>query len=105
MTTHNEDYYERQYKFERNFIRTPFVVFAVIVLLFNIFFADINIMLVLFGLFFLYNGGILFIAFIKHFKRATILTLILFVLSFALFGTLMYLYADANHLLDKKHGL
>ena len=47
MTTHNEDYYERQYKFERNFIRIPFVVFAVIVLLFNIFFADINIMLVL----------------------------------------------------------
>ena len=37
MTTHNEDYYERQYKFERNFIRIPFVVFAVIVLLFNIF--------------------------------------------------------------------
>ncbi|MCU5745786.1 hypothetical protein N9R04_03495 [Staphylococcus sp. SQ8-PEA] len=102
MTSKDQRYYESQYKFERNFIRIPFIIFAMIVLLLNIFYADINIMLVLFGLFFLYNGGLLFVSFIKHFKRTTILSLILFILSVAVFAALMYLYADANHLLDKK---
>ena len=37
--------------------------------------------MVLFGLFFAYNLGMLFIAFIRHFKRTLILTLILTILS------------------------
>ena len=43
----------------------------------------------LFGLFFAYNLGILFIAFINKYKRTLILTLILTILS-ATFFTLLY---------------
>lgn len=44
----------------------------------------------LFGLFFAYNLGILFIAFINKYKRTLILTLILTILSAATFFTLLY---------------
>lgn len=46
----------------------------------------------LFGLFFAYNLGLLFIAFIRHFKRTLILTLVLTVLSGAAFFTLLYVF-------------
>ena len=46
----------------------------------------------LFGLFFAYNLGILFIAFINRFKRTLILSLILTVLSGATFFTLLYVF-------------
>ena len=56
-------------------------------------------MMALFGLFFLYNGGILFVAFIKHYKRVMVLAIILTLMSLALFGMTMYLYAKSNNLL------
>jgi len=46
----------------------------------------------LFGLFFGYNLGILFIAFINKYKRTLILTLILTILSAATFFTLLYVF-------------
>ena len=67
--------------------------FAIIVLLFNIFYTNIKVTMSLFGLFFAYNLGILFIAFINRFKRTLILSLILTVLSGATFFTLLYVLA------------
>lgn len=88
----NEDKREQQIKFERNLITFPYLGFAIIVLLFNIFYRDVKITMVLFGLFFAYNIGMLFIAFIKHYKHALILTLILTILSGAAFFTLLYVF-------------
>lgn len=99
MNTQNDQHQRNQHKFQRNFINFPFLGFAVVIAILNIVFPDINLMMTLFGLFFLYNGGILFVAFIKHYKRTTILALILTLLSMALFGASLYLYASANNLL------
>ena len=79
----NEDKREKQIKFERNLITFPYLGFAIVVLLFNIFYPDIKVTMALFGIF-AYNLGMLFIAFIRHFKRTLILTLILTILSGAL---------------------
>lgn len=76
----NEDKREQQIKFEKNLITFPYLGFAIVVLLFNIFYPDIKVSMALFGLFFAYNLGLLFIAFIRHFKRTLILTLVLTVL-------------------------
>ena len=95
MNTQNEQHQLKQYKFQRNFINFPFLGFALVIALLNIVYPDINIMMTLFGLFFFYNGAILFIAFIK---RTTILALILTILSMILFGLSMYLYALTNNL-------
>lgn len=88
----NEDKREKQIKFERNLITFPYLGFAIVVLLFNIFYTDIKVTMALFGIFFAYNLGMLFIAFIRHFKRTLILTLILTVLSGAAFFTLLYVF-------------
>jgi len=64
MNNQNEQHYRNQFKFQRNFINFPFLGFALIIALLNIIYPDINVMMTLFGLFFLYNGGILFVAFI-----------------------------------------
>ncbi|MBU5271682.1 hypothetical protein ACN9U4_00950 [Staphylococcus caprae] len=88
----NEDKREKQIKFERNLITFPYLGFAIVVLLFNIFYPDIKVTMALFGIFFAYNLGMLFIAFIRHFKRTLILTLILTVLSGAAFFTLLYVF-------------
>ena len=85
----NED---KQIKFERNLITFPYLGFAIVVLLFNIFYPDIKVTMALFGIFFAYNLGMLFIAFIRHFKRTLILTLILTILSGAAFFTLLYVF-------------
>lgn len=98
MSNQNEAQRRSQLKFERNFISFPFLVFALIVATLNIAYPDINIMMTLFGLFFLYNGGLLFVSFIKHYKRTTILALILTVMSLVLFGLSLYLYAKTNNL-------
>ncbi|MFL1626925.1 hypothetical protein [Staphylococcus capitis] len=82
----NEDKREQQIKFEKNLITFPYLGFAIVVLLFNIFYPDIKVSMALFGLFFAYNLGLLFIAFIRHFKRTLILTLVLTVLSGAAFS-------------------
>ena len=55
----NEDNRNKQIKFERNLITFPYLGFAFIVLLFNIFYTDVKITMVLFGLFFAYNLGML----------------------------------------------
>ena len=68
------------------------LIFAIIILLLNIFFTNIKITMTLFGLFFGYNLGILFIAFINKYKRTLILTLILTILSAATFFTLLYVF-------------
>ena len=81
----NEDKRFEQLRFERKFIVIPYVIYAVIVLLLNIFYSDLKITMTLFGLFFAYNVVILFIAFIKHYKRTLLLSLILTVLSGAAF--------------------
>ncbi|RIP35972.1 hypothetical protein BUZ14_04790 [Staphylococcus gallinarum] len=99
MNNQNEAQRRKQLKFERNFINIPFLLFALIIAILNLSFPDINIMMTLFGLFFLYNGGILFVSFIKHYKRTTILSLILTILSLALFGLSLYLYATSNNLI------
>ncbi len=99
MNNQNEQHYRNQFKFQRNFINFPFLGFALIIALLNIIYPDINVMMTLFGLFFLYNGGILFVAFIKHYKRVMVLAVILTLLSLAIFGMTMYLYAKANNLL------
>ena len=88
----NEDKREQQIKFEKNLITFPYLGFAIVVLLFNIFYPDIKVSMALFGLFFAYNLGLLFIAFIRHFKRTLILTLVLTVLSGAAFLTLLYVF-------------
>ena len=88
----NEDNRNKQIKFERNLITFPYLGFAFVVLLFNIFYTDVKITMVLFGLFFAYNLGMLFIAFIRHFKR----TLILTILSGIAFFVLLYVFG-LNH--------
>lgn len=88
----NEDKREQQIKFEKNLITFPYLGFAIVVLLFNIFYPDIKVSMALFGLFFAYNLGLLFIAFIRHFKRTLILTLVLTVLSGTAFFTLLYVF-------------
>ncbi|MBO3065951.1 MULTISPECIES: hypothetical protein [Staphylococcus] len=98
MNTQNEQHQLNQYKFQRNFINFPFLGFALVIAILNIVYPDINIMMTLFGLFFFYNGAILFIAFIKHYKRTIILALILTILSMILLGLSMYLYALTNNL-------
>ena len=92
MVMNNEDKREQQIKFEKNLITFPYLGFAIVVLLFNIFYPDIKVSMALFGLFFAYNLGLLFIAFIRHFKRTLILTLVLTVLSGAAFFTLLYVF-------------
>ena len=92
MVMNNEDKREQQIKFEKNLITFPYLGFAIVVLLFNIFYPDIKVSMALFGLFFAYNLGLLFIAFIRHFKRTLILTLVLTVLSGAAFLTLLYVF-------------
>lgn len=98
MNTENEQHQLKQHKFQRNFINFPFLGFALVIAILNIVYPDINIMMTLFGLFFFYNGAILFIAFIKHYKRVMVLALILTILSMVLFGLSMYLYALTNNL-------
>ena len=88
----NEDKRMKQIRFEFRCITIPYTVFAIIVLLFNIFYTNIKVTMALFGLFFAYNLGILFIAFINRFKRTLILSLILTVLSAATFFTLLYVF-------------
>lgn len=88
----NEDKREQQIRFERNLITFPYLGFAIVVLLFNIFYTDIKVTMALFGLFFAYNLGLLFIAFIRHFKRTLLLTLILTILSGAAFFILLYVF-------------
>lgn len=92
MVMNNEDKREQQIKFEKNLITFPYLGFAIVVLLFNIFYPDIKVSMALFGLFFAYNLGLLFIAFIRHFKRTLILTLVLTILSGAAFFTLLYVF-------------
>ena len=90
----NEDKRFEQLRFERKFIVIPYVIYAVIVLLLNIFYSDLKITMTLFGLFFAYNVVIiLFIAFIKHYKRTLLLSLILTVLSGAAFFGIIYVMA------------
>ena len=55
MNNQNETHRRKQLKFERNFINIPFLAFALIIAILNLSFPDINIMMTLFGLFFLYN--------------------------------------------------
>lgn len=97
MNTQNEHHHRRELMFQRRFINYPFLGFALVIALLNIFFPDITVMMTLFGLFFLYNVAILFVAFIHHFKRTMILALILTILSLVLFGLTFYLYGLTNH--------
>ena len=99
MSIQNEQHHRDQFRFQRNFINFPFLGFAIVIALLNIIYPDINLMMTLFGLFFFYNGAILFVAFIKHYKRVMVLAIILTLLSLALFGMTMYLYAKSNNLL------
>lgn len=92
----NEDKRFEQLGFERKFIIIPYVIYAVIVLLLNIFYSDLKITMTLFGLFFAYNVVILFIAFLKHYKRTLILSFILAILSGAGFFGIIYVYG-INH--------
>lgn len=98
MSQKNEQHQEKETKFQRNLINFPFLGFAIVILILNIAYPDINIFLALFGLFFLYNGGLLFVSFVKHYKRTMLQALILTILSGAIFGTLIYLYASVNNL-------
>lgn len=98
MTEKNDKLREKQFKFTRNLIILPFLGFALVVALLNIIYPDINTMLVLFGLFFFYNTGLLFVSFLKHYKRIMLLTLILTLMTLAIFGSLIYLYGKANNL-------
>ena len=86
MSNQSEQHLRNQFRFQRNFINFPFLGFAIIIALLNIIYPDINLMMTLFGLFFFYNGAILFVAFIKHYKRVMVLAIILTLLSLALFG-------------------
>ncbi|MCI2773692.1 hypothetical protein E2556_06790 [Staphylococcus croceilyticus] len=88
----NEDKRTKQIRFEFKWITIPYVIFAVIVLLLNIFYTNIKVTMALFGLFFAYNLGMLFIAFINKYKRTLILTLILTILSAATFFILLYVF-------------
>ena len=99
MANNQEQHWQKQKQFERSFIHFPFLGFAVVILILNIVYPDINIMMALFGLFFIYNGELLFVSFIRHFKRTMILTLILTIMAGSIFGLLMYLYAATNNLL------
>ena len=99
MSNQSEQHLRNQFRFQSNFINFPFLGFAIVIALLNIIYPDINLMMTLFGLFFFYNGAILFVAFIKHYKRVMVLAIILTLLSLALFGMTMYLYAKSNNLL------
>lgn len=89
---HNEDKRTKQICFEFKWITMPYLIFAIIILLLNIFYTNIKITMTLFGLFFAYNLGMLFIAFINKFKRTLVLTLILTILSAATFFILLYVF-------------
>ncbi|MGU3126896.1 hypothetical protein ACVXZZ_10205 [Staphylococcus aureus] len=91
----NEDKRFEQLRFERKFIVIPYLIYAVIVLLLNIFYSDLKITMT-FWTFLAYNVVILFIAFIKHYKRTLLLSLILTVLSGAAFFGIIYIYG-INH--------
>lgn len=88
----NEDFKQKQLNFEFRFIMIPYLIFAVIILLSNIFYSQIIITMTFFGLFFAYNLGLLFVAFVRHFKRTLILTAILTLLSGEAFFTIIYVF-------------
>ena len=86
---HNEDKRTKQIRFE--FVDyNPIFNFCNYYSIVKYLFTNIKITMTLFGLFFAYNLGILFIAFINKYKRTLILTLILTILSAATFFTLLY---------------
>lgn len=87
---------QQQINFEFKMIIIPYVIFAIIVSLINIFYPQIKIHMLLFGLFFAYNFGMLFVAFFRHFTRTLILMLILTILSGAVFFLLLYVFG-INH--------
>ncbi|MHD0398432.1 hypothetical protein ACY2DA_11375 [Staphylococcus simulans] len=64
-------------RFERNFIVFPYIIFAIIVFFFTTIFPAPTVVLTLFGIFFIYNAVLLFVAFIKHYTRTMILLLVL----------------------------
>ena len=87
----NEDFKQKQLNFEFRFIMIPYLIFAVIILLSNIFYSQIIITMT-FWFVFAYNLGLLFVAFVRHFKRTLILTAILTLLSGAAFFTIIYVF-------------
>ena len=82
---HNEDKRTKQIRFEFKWITIPYLIFCNYYSIVKYLFTNIKITMTLFGLFFAYNLGILFIAFINKYKRTLILTLILTILSAATF--------------------
>ncbi|PHK50405.1 hypothetical protein [Staphylococcus edaphicus] len=98
MNTQNEQHHRKELKFQRNFINFPFLGFALVIAILNMVYPDITVMMTLFGLFFLYNLAILFVAFINHFKRTMLLSLILTVLSLILLGITFYSFGLTKHI-------
>lgn len=73
-------------RFERNFVVFPYIIFAIIVFLCTTVFDLRNVVLTLFGIFFIYNGVMLFVAFLKHYRRTMVLLFVLTILVGLMFG-------------------
>lgn len=73
----SEEQSRARMRFERNLIVFPYIIFAIIVFFFTTIFSAPTVVLTLFGIFFIYNAVLLFVAFIKHYTRTMILLLVL----------------------------
>lgn len=73
----SEEQSRARMRFERNLIVFPYIIFAIIVFFFTTIFSVPTVVLTLFGIFFIYNAVLLFVAFIKHYTRTMILLLVL----------------------------
>ncbi|MBU6943416.1 hypothetical protein [Staphylococcus sp. CWZ226] len=73
----SEEQSRARMRFERNLIVFPYIIFAIIVFFFATIFSAPTVVLTLFGIFFIYNAVLLFVAFIKHYTRTMILLLVL----------------------------
>ncbi|RIN76661.1 hypothetical protein [Staphylococcus simulans] len=73
----SEEQSRARMRFERNLIVFPYIIFAIIIFFFTTIISAPTVVLTLFGIFFIYNAVLLFVAFIKHYTRTMILLLVL----------------------------
>ncbi|MDY5059905.1 hypothetical protein [Staphylococcus simulans] len=73
----SEEQSRARMRFERNLIVFPYIIFAIIIFFFTMIISAPTVVLTLFGIFFIYNAVLLFVAFIKHYTRTMILLLVL----------------------------
>lgn len=86
-----------QSRFRKKMIAIPYLIFAVILCFVFIIFPDITLVMTLFGLFFVYNVAVIFIAFLKKYNGALLYAFILTIFVAGLFGVFAYMYFTMHH--------